>query len=272
MTGSLLFVAPGCRLSDLSAGEIVLHVSRDSAVLLPSGVRHVLRIVLWDYHRTEMAMGRDSSADGRSGVDFNVELQVSWNALEAYVNLDSDGIYELKTVPDILGLHARRQGAAVVKVLLGRDSRSVRALVPDARVHDQGFHKVTLVDMGDTAGPDVSMADLSLQWVQWPVPVVSSMSWLQPEMEQLRHVCKKRYLHGCSLCGKKIKLDMGRHVANYHPELAQLWRCPVSWCTLWKCTPQDCMDHLRLAHAVPASVRTANLGKWLPSWTVKHQT
>ena len=32
------------------------------------------------------------------------------------------------------------------------------------------------------------------------------------------------------------------------------------------------MDHLRLAHAVPASVRTENLGKWFPPWTVKRQT
>ena len=59
-------------------------------------------------------MGSDSPAGSRSGVDFNVELQVCWNATEAYVNLDSDGVYELKTVPDVLGLHARRPGAAVV--------------------------------------------------------------------------------------------------------------------------------------------------------------
>ena len=106
LTGSLLFAAPGCHLSDLSAGEIVLRVSGDSAELLLSGVRRVLRIVLWDQHRTEMAMGSDSPADGRSGVNFNLELQVSWNAPEAYVNLDSDGVYKLKTVPDVLGLHA----------------------------------------------------------------------------------------------------------------------------------------------------------------------
>ena len=122
----------------------------------------------------------DSPADGRSGVDFNVELQVPWNAPEAYVNLDSNGVYELKTVPDVLGLHARRPGAAIVKVLLGRDSCSVRALVPDARVIDRGFHEITLVDMRDTSGPDVSIAVLSLLRLQWPIPVVSSLSWLQP--------------------------------------------------------------------------------------------
>ena len=60
-----------------------------------------------------------------------------WHAPEAYVNLDSR-VYELKTVPDVLGLHAKRP--AIVKVLLRRDSSSVRALVPDARVIDRGFY------------------------------------------------------------------------------------------------------------------------------------
>ena len=36
VTGSLLFAAPGCRLSDICAREIVLHVWRDSADLLLS--------------------------------------------------------------------------------------------------------------------------------------------------------------------------------------------------------------------------------------------
>ena len=44
---------------------------------------------------------------------------------------------------------------------------------------------------------------------------------------------------------------MYRHVARFHLNLAQLWRCPVSWCTMWKGTPQDCMDHIRGAHDVP---------------------
>ena len=103
-----------------------------------SGVRRVFGIVLRDHHRTEIAMGSDSPADGRSGADFNVELQVFWEVPEAYVNLNSDGVYKLKTVP------------VVLKVLLGRDPGSESALVPDARV----------LDRGDTAGPDVSMADL----------------------------------------------------------------------------------------------------------------
>ena len=51
-------------------------------------------------------------------------------------------------------------------------------------------------------------------------------------------------------------------------ELAQLWRCPVMWCTVWKGTAQDCVDHLRRTHDVPQVVKAANLARYFPPWTV----
>ena len=60
---------------------------------------------------------------------------------------------------------------------------------------------------------------------------------------------------------------MARHLASFHLDLAQLWRCPVSWCTQWKGNPQGCIDNIRKKHYVPDSVK-ANLGCWFPSWTV----
>ena len=51
-------------------------------------------------------------------------------------------------------------------------------------------------------------------------------------------------------------------------ELAQLWRCPVTWCTVWKGTPQDCIDHMRKAHDTPPLVKVANLARWFPPWTI----
>ena len=61
------------------------------------------------------------------------------------ISLESDRIYELNTMsmPDVLGLRAR----AVIHVMTGWDSWSVRALVTDGKVLDRGFHDVTLVDM-----------------------------------------------------------------------------------------------------------------------------
>ena len=118
-------------------------------------------------------------------------------------------------------------------------------------------------------GPAVSVT--LLRW-QWPLSVLSGMSRKQTDLELLRYACKKRF-HGaqtgcCSYCGTNIKHDMARHVASFHLDLAQLWRCPVSWCTQWKGTPQDCIDHIQKKHSVPDSVKAANLGHWFPTWTV----
>ena len=87
-----------------------------------------------------------------------------------FVKMDSAGLHELDTesMPDVLGLRARQPGVAMICVMTGRDSRSVRALVPNRKVLDRGYHD------------------------------------------------------SCMYCRKQIKLDMGRHVANYHLALAQL--------------------------------------------------
>ena len=66
-------------------------------------------------------------------------------------------------------------------------------------------------------------------------------------------------------------MDLGKHIAFYHLELAQLWRCPVMWYTVWKRTAQDCIDHMRRTHKVPLSVKAANLAKYFPAWTVSRE-
>ena len=82
-----------------------------------------------------MATGSDMPAGARSGITFDVTLEVPWNAPEDYVQLHSEGVFKLeKTVPDVLGLCGRRPDAAVVRGMQGRDVRSVRALIPDPRV------------------------------------------------------------------------------------------------------------------------------------------
>ena len=84
--------------------------------------------------------------------------------------------------------------------------------------------------------------------------------------------CKRRFssMHAgiCSYCGRHIVHNMARHVSTYHLDLGQLWRCQVLWCSHWKGTHQDCIDHIRLRHHVGLSVKTANLRKWFPPWTV----
>ena len=77
VTGSLLFVDPGCRLADLSDCEFVMLVSRVSADLFLCVVCRVFLTGLWGHCKVEIATGSDSPAVGRPGVDFQVQLQVS---------------------------------------------------------------------------------------------------------------------------------------------------------------------------------------------------
>ena len=72
----------------------------------------------------------------------------------------------------------------------------------------------------------------------------------------------------CDFCSTMIRCDMYRHVARCHLDPAQLWRCPVSWCTVWKGAPQDLMDHVRGAHKVPEEVQNIKLEMLIPPWTV----
>ena len=66
-------------------------------------------------------------------------------------------------------------------------------------------------------------------------------------------------------------LHMYRHVSTFDLDLGQLWRCPVSWCTVWKGTPQDCMHHIRGVHDVPSDIKSASLDRLFPPWTVRRQ-
>ena len=142
-------------------------------------------------------------------------------------------------------------------------------------VVDQNFHDVTIVDMGEVPESSVSIPELSALSQQWTPAVISHMGWRQKELEEMRSAAKQRFRQSrpssCVYCGSLIKCDMYRHVTRFHLDLAQLWRCSVSWCTIWKGTPQDCMDHLRGAHDVPWEVKSASLEKYLPPWTVTRQ-
>ena len=89
------------------------RVSADSLLYIAGSVSLTISLVhcvAW------MATGSGQPAADRPGIDCQVQV------------LDSSGIYDLNTkcVPDVLGLHARRPEAAVVKVMTGRDSWSVR--------------------------------------------------------------------------------------------------------------------------------------------------
>ena len=213
--------------------------------------------------------------DDRSGVTFSAELCIPWDAPEAVVDIDSAELVSLGSFPDKVGLLGRRKDAAVSRILMGRDSRSVRFLVPDTRGVDRSYHDVTVVDMEDEREPMVVSTDMTRLRELWPAEVFSHMKWYQQDLEQMRKSAKKQYSHTrpmpCRFCGKVIRVDMYRHVARLHLDLVQLWRCPIAWCTTWKGSPQDCLEHLRNGHDAPWISKTASIEKYVPPWTVRRQ-
>ena len=119
------------------------------------------------------------------------------------------------------------------------------------------------------------MPELSELMHKWPPAVINHMMWQQRELEEMRKAAKVKYRQKhpwlCTFCGTLIRCDMYRHVARCHLQLAQLWRCPVSWCTVWKGTPQDLMDHVRGAHNVPGEIKTVSLETLFPPWMATRQ-
>ena len=214
--------------------------------------------------------------DDRSGVTFNAELCIPWDAPEAVVDIDSGKFQtSLGSFPDKVGLFGQRKDAAISRILLGRDSRSVQFLVPDTRGLDRSYHDVTVVDMEDEREPMVTLADMTRLRELWPPKFCNHMKWFQQDLELMRKSAKREYSQSrpmpCKFCGKVIQVDMYRHVARLHLDLVQLWRCPIAWCTTWKGTPQDCLEHLRNGHHAPWISKTASIEKYAPPWTVRRE-
>ena len=101
------------------------------------------------------------------------------------------------------------------------------------------------------------------------------MTWRQREIKRMRSVAKTELKHNsmkpCTFCGASIKVNMYRHVAHCHLQLAQLWCLPVPWCTMWKVTTQDLMTHIVEGHDVPGETKRASLQKLFPPWTVTRE-
>ena len=72
-------------------------------------------------------MATDDAAlvENRAGITFGVELYVPWDAPEAVVDIQSEGVVPLRSIPDVIGLAGRRSDAAECRILQGRDIRGV---------------------------------------------------------------------------------------------------------------------------------------------------
>ena len=189
------------------------------------------------------------------------------------LDLRSDRLYALvNDIPDVMGLRAIQPSVAIVKVMSVPDSRCVRVVTPDDHVNI-GFHDILIHDLEEEEF--VALSELGCLRLDWPKTLFTFMSRYQFDLDQMRKECRERFgftqSGTCTNCGKHIQQNLGKHIALYHMELAQLWRCPVTWCTVWKGTAQDCIDHMRRVHDIPPLVKAANLACWFPPWTVSRE-
>ena len=131
----------------------------------------------------------------------------------------------------------------------------IRIVTPDEHV-PTGFHEILIYDMGLEEWPKVPLSEIGCLRLDWPKELFNFVGRYQLELEQMRKECRDNFegisSGACPTCEKFIQVNLGRHVALYHLDLAQLWRCPVGWCPVWKGTSQDCIDHMRRAHNTQA--------------------
>ena len=203
-----------------------------------------------------------------------VPSHLSESFLKHVLDSHLDKLYDLPDIQDVLGLQALRPSATVCKVMTIPNSNCVRIVTPDEHVNT-GFHEILVYDMGQEEWPQVPLSDIGCLRLDWPKDLFAFVGRYQLELEQMRKACRDRFGPAasgtCSTCEKYIQVNLGKHVALYHLDLAQLWRCPVAWCPVWKGTSQDCVDHMRRAHNTPISVKAGNLARWFPPWTVTRE-
>ena len=197
------------------------------------------------------------------------------------VSLSSMGVVDLDTsiVPDVFGLWASDSESPITRILTGQFRNELRLLIPDSGIALEPFHDIVITDL--TATPEWRTARLAPSDVtslrrRWPKILFRTMHHRQEEMEQLHHSCRDRperaFRQGhpgyCPECKQDVAITLDRHMMNTHLELGQLWRCPVEWCTVWKGSVRDCLDHLREKHGGSQFDALKNLGKFFPPWTV----
>ena len=87
-----------------------------------------------------------------------------------------------------------------------------------------------------------------------------------------RHRPDRAFRHNapgfCPVCEDWIESALDVHMTNVHLEMAQLWRCPVEWCAVWKGSVRACQEHLSEKHGGSSLFDVKNVAKFIPPWTV----
>ena len=141
VTGSLVSFTPLDCLSDSCAAECASGwlFCGTTCVCLARG-----EILIWEVglYWTKTMDGA-ALVEDRAGITFGVELFVPWDAPEAVVDIQSEGVVPLGSIPDVVGLvgRSRRDGKPYSA---GEGCSRYWCSGPHERGLDQNFHDVTM--------------------------------------------------------------------------------------------------------------------------------
>ena len=121
-------------------------------------------------------------------------------------------------------------------------------------------------------------------------PIRQQLADLKADLLPLRRECKREFdsefgggrAGTCPHCGVHVMANLSRYIIDFHLALGQLWRCPVEWCSVWKGTAQECMDHQRIRRFVVEAQKTGpalssldgdtgGVEIGVASWSVRHR-
>ena len=172
------------------------------------------------------------------------------------MNMDLLGVMDLdlSISPDVFGLRAFNEDSPITRMLPGSTRCELWLMQPDAKLGMDGFHGIIIDNL--TASPTLSRR--------------------APDVERLRRKARKRsdqaFRHSgpgyCTVCEERVYTALDAHMIAFHLELAQLWRCPVEWCAVWKGSVRACLEHLTEKHGDSTSMAMKNVARFFPPWTV----
>ena len=197
------------------------------------------------------------------------------------MNIYSLGVMDLdlSISPDVFGLRAFDTTKPVTRMLPGSSPCEQRLMLPDDRLGIDRFHDIIVENLADTPtwrSSHVSPADMTSLRRHWPKAVFNTLQGRASDVECLRRDAPKRadkaFRYGgpgfCDVCDTRIYSALDAHMIACHLQLGQLWRCPVTWCAVWKGSGRACLEHLAEKHGGSALEITTNIAQFFPPWTV----
>ena len=174
-----------------------------------------------------------------------------------------------------IGLRAFDHEKPLTRMLPGSTPCELRLMLPDSTMGSGRFHDVVIENLADTPAwrsSHVSPSDMTALRRRWPRAIFRTTNRHGPEMERLRR-CARHWpdwafrpnaLGVCPVCEDWIESVLDVYMTNVHLEMAQLWRCPVEWCVVWKGSVRACQEHLSEKHGGSFLFDLKNMAKFFP--------